>query len=630
MTFTEAALEVLRREGKPLHFTKITELAIRENLLDHVGKVPEDTMADQLAAHARLPRTERKLLTVQHGTFALVEWGLDEDPLGSENLVEGPVDDLPLRPRERHPTPLRDLSRRDAGQPRAERERPRRRDEEDRRGRRFPPPAEVAYELLAGAGRALSLVEIASQGAERLLMAEAFVRDTASLRAALQEDNRRRESAGRKPLFAVEDETVTLAAQPEPGERVPLPAVARGPASASELRRAALAALRRRIRESDGPTVEHVAAKLLEKMGFRELKVAKRGREHVIYTGRRRMGISDVRHAIRIVRGGSDAGRRDVTDLRRDLGNYGAQIGIVISAGEANRDARGEASAAGQLPVLLVCGEALAEALAEAGVGCVLVQVPEVDDGFFATAAEAAEKEEAARLARREERERRREGRDDGEEREERGEREGREGRRDRGERGDRGEQGDRDEGGDRSERTERPRREPTIIAEVSMVLPDVTRGEAPRKTGGGSAEVAPAGEAGPSPVPFGLLPAAAADLDPDDDDDDGEDGEDDGPDDGEPGEAGVPATRGEGKEAGEPGQSERRRRRRRRRRRGGRGRGREGGAAAQPGVPGGEGQPAGTQSAGTQSAATPSEVPPPLPPSPEPSASGDGDPGPA
>ncbi|HZY02893.1 MAG TPA: winged helix-turn-helix domain-containing protein, partial [Anaeromyxobacteraceae bacterium] len=141
MTFTEAAVEVLRREGKPLHFKKIAEIAIRENLLDHVGKIPEETMADQLAAHCRQPRTERRVAAVQPGTFALVEWGLEEDPTALEGLAEPPV-------------------------------------EEERRGRRFPPPAEVAYEILAGAGRPLGLVEIAAQGAERILMPDAFVRDT--------------------------------------------------------------------------------------------------------------------------------------------------------------------------------------------------------------------------------------------------------------------------------------------------------------------------------------------------------------------------------------------------------------------------------------------------------------------
>jgi len=239
MTFTEAAIEVLRREGKPLHFKKLTEIAIRESLLDHVGKIPEETMADQLAAHCRLPHADRRLIPVLLGTFALVEWGLDEDPAGLEGLIELPPEgELPYRGRERHPVPSREIAR---GAGRGEAGRPKRREEEERHGRRFPPPAEVAYEILAGAGRAITLSEIAALGAERLLMPDAFVRDGGSLRAALVEDNRRRESAGRKPLFLVESETVTLVAQPEPGERAPVAAVAARPAtaqSASELRRA--------------------------------------------------------------------------------------------------------------------------------------------------------------------------------------------------------------------------------------------------------------------------------------------------------------------------------------------------------------------------------------------------------
>ena len=50
MTFTEAAEEVLRIAGKPLHYKEITELAIEKNLLSHVGKSPEVTMGSRLAA----------------------------------------------------------------------------------------------------------------------------------------------------------------------------------------------------------------------------------------------------------------------------------------------------------------------------------------------------------------------------------------------------------------------------------------------------------------------------------------------------------------------------------------------------------------------------------------------------
>ena len=559
MTFTEAAIEVLRREGKPLHFGKIAEIAVRENLLDHVGKVPEETMAGQLAAHCRLPGADRRVMPVQPGTFALVEWGLEEDPAGLDGIVEPPPEqELPYRSRERHPVPSRDLARASGRDGRA-----RRRDEEERRGRRFPPPAEVAYEILAGAGGPLGLTEIAAQGAERLLMPDAFVREVGSLRAALSEDNRRRESAGRSPLFQIDGDTVTLSAQPEPGERAAAPAAAaRAASTPQELRRAGLAALRQRLRECDGPTLEHVAGKLLEKLGFRELKVAKRGREHVVYTGRRRMGLADVRHGIRILRGGGDLARRDVGDLRRDLGHYGAQIGIVLSSGDAARDARGDAGAAGQLPVVLLCGEALAEAFAEASLGCVTVVVPDVDEGFFTSAAEAAEQEEASRRARREERERR----------EPREPREGREGREARA-------------GGERR-REEREEREPQPVGAEPPAEPRAEpRGvpviEVP-------AFLEPAASEGAPDVEVAAAEGAAGD--------EGEE-DDEGPDD-EP--AGAGAKEPGAEAAAEGAEGERRRRRRRRRRRGGRGRGREGGgaeAAAGASAPGasppGEGAPA-------------------------------------
>ena len=414
MTFTEAAIEVLRREGKPLHFRKIAEIAIRESLLDHVGKIPEEVMAGQLANQCRLPPADRKVAVVQAGTFALAEWGLDEDPAGLDGLVEPPADDeLPYRGKERHPTPSRDLVRaagRSEGRGEGRSEgRPRRREEGDeRRGRRYPPPAEVAYEILAGAEHGLPLSEIAAQGAERLLMPDVFVREVDALAAALLEDNRRRESAGRKPLFAIDGELVTLAAQPEPGERAAAPlATARQVVGAAELRKSALLALRRRLSACDGPTVEHVVAKLLAAAGLRELKVAKRGRDHVVYTGRRRIGLADVRHYVRVIRTGAEAGRREVSDLRRDVGNYGAQVGVLASPGEASREARSEATAPGQLPVILLVGEALAEALTEHTVGCRPVVVPEIDEEFFQAATDAAQLEEAARRARREERDRR-------------------------------------------------------------------------------------------------------------------------------------------------------------------------------------------------------------------------------
>ena len=71
MTFTEAAVEVLRLTGKPLHYKKITELAIERNLLSHVGKAPELTMSSRLATMVKKDRGEEPIIKVKPGVFAL-------------------------------------------------------------------------------------------------------------------------------------------------------------------------------------------------------------------------------------------------------------------------------------------------------------------------------------------------------------------------------------------------------------------------------------------------------------------------------------------------------------------------------------------------------------------------------
>src|SRR5690349_9749997 len=52
MTFLEAALEILRHEGKPLHFKELTERALGKKLLTFVGRTPE-VSAEERAAYAK-------------------------------------------------------------------------------------------------------------------------------------------------------------------------------------------------------------------------------------------------------------------------------------------------------------------------------------------------------------------------------------------------------------------------------------------------------------------------------------------------------------------------------------------------------------------------------------------------
>jgi hypothetical protein len=87
MTFIEAAAEILRQAGKPLHYKEITELAIEKNLLSHVGKTPEVTMSHRLTSAVKKDDKEVPIVKVKPGVFALREW---DEKKGRRGAASGP------------------------------------------------------------------------------------------------------------------------------------------------------------------------------------------------------------------------------------------------------------------------------------------------------------------------------------------------------------------------------------------------------------------------------------------------------------------------------------------------------------------------------------------------------------
>src|SRR5882672_3977055 len=106
MTFTEAAAQVLRLVGKPLHYKEITDVAIEKDLLSHVGKSPEVTMGARLAALVKKGDKENPLVRIKPGVFALREWdpgmierGLSDRTPALKMLEEnGSGEPSPVRP----------------------------------------------------------------------------------------------------------------------------------------------------------------------------------------------------------------------------------------------------------------------------------------------------------------------------------------------------------------------------------------------------------------------------------------------------------------------------------------------------------------------------------------------------
>src|SRR3982751_1787482 len=73
MTFLEAALEILRRERKPLHYKDITTKAMDKKLLTFVGRTPEVTMQTQLTAAVK-KTPGNPFVRVKPGIFGLLRY----------------------------------------------------------------------------------------------------------------------------------------------------------------------------------------------------------------------------------------------------------------------------------------------------------------------------------------------------------------------------------------------------------------------------------------------------------------------------------------------------------------------------------------------------------------------------
>jgi hypothetical protein len=93
MTFLEAALEILRRERKPLHYKDITEKAMERKLLTFVGRTPEVTMQTQLTAAVK-KAPGNPFVRVKPATFGLLRYPEAmpevEPPLRSSSAGERP------------------------------------------------------------------------------------------------------------------------------------------------------------------------------------------------------------------------------------------------------------------------------------------------------------------------------------------------------------------------------------------------------------------------------------------------------------------------------------------------------------------------------------------------------------
>lgn len=443
MTFLEAAIEVLRREGRPLHYDRITELAIKLKLLSHVGKDPETTMAARLASQVKLARPDSPLVRIKPGVFALSEW--KGSPPGPRRPAPSPKEPQPPReelalveeaggaaPAEKAPRGAEAeaaVAPREAGEAGSRRSRNAReadtrskrvsrvraerataartarstaeekrtevrRSERSRREDRSRSPEATKASPEAPRSLPMLLEEAlrASPGARtapelaQALSARGVPSSPDALVAALAVDNVRRRSLGFSPLFSQNAQGAYALAEKEGPSRLR--------ALEADLYRVAREHLDEIVREvgsslaslGEGALLQ-LATLALEQAGWGEVYLLKRSSEgNFILLAESTRSLARQKSLVFIRRAGPAVSGKEVAQLRENFSQYDAQSGIIFALTGLSDAARVEAEQKAALPVFLFDERVFAKLLVEAGVGVSISSLPvyQLDRAFFA------------------------------------------------------------------------------------------------------------------------------------------------------------------------------------------------------------------------------------------------------
>ena len=74
MTFLEAARTILEEMKQPMHFKKITELALQKKYLKSKGKTPEWTMGARLSVDVKEKGRQSEFIRTDNGKYGLRKW----------------------------------------------------------------------------------------------------------------------------------------------------------------------------------------------------------------------------------------------------------------------------------------------------------------------------------------------------------------------------------------------------------------------------------------------------------------------------------------------------------------------------------------------------------------------------
>ena len=415
MTFTEAALEVLEREGRPMHAREIADKAVEWNLLSHVGKTPVQTMSARISAIVSKGHGAGPFVRVRPGVFALGKWGgsppgaaapqkqsapkdVEASDKAEQQAGEGTSSTRKRRRRrkKKRPEEVVEAPREKAPEKKALPEKkklpekkalPEKNAPENKKLSSPPPPAKDDSEITDRVERMLRQQTSPVQPAK--LVAH-FGREgrrwVQLLEALLAADGIEREHRGLRPRFVEHRNGWALAAREVSSEIVELESKVYD--TADRLAQIAGRQVLKKIRSQPMNAFVRVVVLFLRRTGFGEMVSVNRGagqEVHLSVQDRRRGGRFNTAVVVKRDSPNKPVNESAITDLRGAMHHYDSMRGMIITTGVFSDRARSEAMVPNLSPVVLVDGEIFAKDLVKLGIGVRErnVNLPAFDDAFF-------------------------------------------------------------------------------------------------------------------------------------------------------------------------------------------------------------------------------------------------------
>jgi restriction endonuclease Mrr len=248
--------------------------------------------------------------------------------------------------------------------------------------------ADSILQILSGYDRnggAIPLQRLVETGKRRGRISADLAQGQALVEASIRADNARRQAAGLRPRFKLTDRRLALSDWYVDNEMLRLEKDLQQ--LAERYREQVRRNLLRRLQELPQRSVGELILVLLERVGYSDLQVVRRPGTHgaeLHLSARLSLPHGEYRAAVVIRRDGREIGRERVTELRGALHHYGgAQMGCLITTGQALSGARDEAAAPNATPVNLIDGLALVRLCEQEGIGVVRTTItlplPDVD-----------------------------------------------------------------------------------------------------------------------------------------------------------------------------------------------------------------------------------------------------------